>query len=146
MLPLQRLIDLCCRSRIFRPASSPFLEPPMSRNYVWSGVCIIVLLSVIAFPNRGAAQTGEQAGKQDKKGDKTPTKVAAILNEHVNIKEIQNNDISLKEALLWLHEQLEARGIEFNVIVDTDAFKEENPDAPDIYDTKVRFPAIPKKM
>jgi hypothetical protein len=54
--------------------------------------------------------------------------------------------MSLKEALGLLYEQLNADGKEWPILVDADAFREEYPDDPDIYETQVRIPPFPRKM
>jgi tetratricopeptide (TPR) repeat protein len=54
--------------------------------------------------------------------------------------------MSLKEALGLIYEKLNASNIELPIIVDTEAFKELAPEAPDVYETRVQFPPFPRKM
>jgi hypothetical protein len=41
---------------------------------------------------------------------------------------------------------MEKQGFELPILVDVDSFREEHPDAPDLFDTQVRFPPAPKTM
>jgi hypothetical protein len=115
------------------------------RLAVFGGLAALLTLSV--FTDHSEAQTTVRATPQDKQGQRTPRpyKMITALNESVDMKDFRQ-ETTLKELLLSLHKHLEARGIEFNVIVQADLFREENPDAPDIFETRVRFPDIPKKM
>jgi hypothetical protein len=55
-------------------------------------------------------------------------------------------ELPLKEVAILLYEQLSANGKDLPIIIDADAFRDEHPKAPDIYETIVRFPPVPRKM
>jgi hypothetical protein len=114
-----------------------------SRWTFCTGLGAVFVLLLCA--DRYAAQTEGPVGQQEKKGAKTRRKAVAILDERLDMKEFQNQ-LSLKEALGLIHDQLALRDDEFSIFVDADAFKQENPDAPDIFETRVQFPQAPKKM
>lgn len=71
--------------------------------------------------------------------------IQRILEDPIDLKDFQL-PMKLKEALGLFYEKLAAKGKEVPILVDTEAFKAENPDAPDIYDTDVKFPPIKAKM
>ena len=50
---------------------------------------------------------------------------------------------SLKEVLAFFHERLQAK---LPILVDTESFKNDYPDVPEIYDTRVQFPPFPESM
>ena len=54
--------------------------------------------------------------------------------------------MNLKEALALFMEKFAAKGKDLPILVDVQAFEEENPDAEKVYDTVVKFPAHPKRM
>jgi hypothetical protein len=58
--------------------------------------------------------------------------------------------MTLKEALGLIQEKLHGKykqGDGLPILIDTETFKEENPDCPDIFDTNVRFPSfMPKQL
>jgi hypothetical protein len=67
------------------------------------------------------------------------------LREKIDTNPLQAG-MSLKDALDLFRRILKERGKEVPVVVNEGAFKEETPDAPDIYDTVVKFPAHLKRM
>ena len=108
------------------------------RFILWSGLCVLLLG---LYTHSGEDQKTEPG----KKGDKAP-KTAAVLEERLEMKELQQQPVSLKDVLTYLNEFLIGHGSDKAIFVDRDAFKAENPDAPDIYETMVGYPAFPKKM
>jgi hypothetical protein len=71
--------------------------------------------------------------------------IVGLLDEQLDMKYFQT-PLSLKESLALFMEHFATKGKELAILVDSEAFKEENPDAPPIYDTVVQFPPFPKKM
>jgi hypothetical protein len=68
-----------------------------------------------------------------------------ILDMPVEMQSFQG-PMSFKDALRDLHDVLAKKGLELPIVVNVEAFKTENPDAPSIYDTQIIFPRWPKKM
>jgi hypothetical protein len=68
-----------------------------------------------------------------------------LLQEKIDMKDLQQ-PMTLKDFLGKLIAQFEERKKEFVILVDNNAFREEFADAPDVYDTPIRFPAHPKTM
>jgi hypothetical protein len=68
-----------------------------------------------------------------------------ILNETMDTRNFQQ-EMSLKEVIVIVYEMLHADGAELPIIVNESAFKEEHPKAPDVYETKVRLPPVPRQM
>jgi RNA polymerase sigma factor (sigma-70 family) len=100
------------------------------------------------------AQVREQGGKetpvvQGAKGDKKPlptvNKRVLLFDEIIETKDFQQQ-LTLKEILGLLFDQFANQGKEVVILVDVEAFKEEDPDAPNIYETQVQFPPYPRKM
>jgi tetratricopeptide (TPR) repeat protein len=81
----------------------------------------------------------------DQDARKAVEKIAKMTDLVIETKDFQQ-ELSLKEFLIILYEKLSGDKQDLPIIIDVDAFKEENPDAPDIYDTKVKFPPVPRKM
>jgi hypothetical protein len=95
----------------------------------------LALAVVLGLPLSAAAQTpGDQAKR-----------TLAILNEPIEMKDFQQ-PMTLKDALGLLTEKLEARRMELPILVDIEAFRAENPDSPDVYETKVQYPPFLKKL
>jgi tetratricopeptide (TPR) repeat protein len=75
-------------------------------------------------------------------------RVEKLLEETIDMKDFQA-PMTLKEALGLIQDKLNAKYKEDDILpilIDAEAFKEENPDAPDVYDTQVKFPPFPRKM
>jgi hypothetical protein len=86
------------------------------------------------------------AGKKEPDKTKQFQRLAKLLDTPIDLKELQQ-EMSLKEALEVLHDIFAAReGGGLSILVNADAFKEENPDAPDIFETRIKFPSVPKKL
>src|SRR5262249_28846341 len=75
-------------------------------------------------------------------------KLRQLLNETIETKDLQQ-PLTLKEALGLIQEKVNEKYKEVDalpILVDDEAFKEANPDAPDIYDTQVKCPPYPRHM
>jgi tetratricopeptide (TPR) repeat protein len=75
--------------------------------------------------------------------------LSRLLDNTITTKDFQDGGImSLKEALSLLVDVVKRdfQQKELPILVDVEAFKAENPDAPDFYDTKVQFPPFPTRM
>jgi RNA polymerase sigma factor (sigma-70 family) len=54
--------------------------------------------------------------------------------------------MTLKEVLGILYEKYQKQGIEMPILINTNAFKDDNPDAPSPYEAAIDFPVYPKRM
>lgn len=104
-----------------------------------AGVMVVLLGGIISAP----------AGEKSKKGGagKETSKLAlsAFLETTLEMKDFQQ-PMSFKEFLGHLKVKLAPKGEDLPIFVNTEAFKEENPDAPAVFDTQIQFPPFPKKM
>jgi hypothetical protein len=124
----------------------------MMRRYSWmvAGV-MLVSGAVLAVRSPGNPPAPEaQAAQADppplrEHAKDALARIGELLDQEIDMRDFQL-PMSLKEALGLLYEKLNADGKELPIIVDADAFKREDLDAPDIYETPVRFPPFPKKM
>jgi hypothetical protein len=67
------------------------------------------------------------------------------LEEPLDVRPFQTA-MSLKEVLQKFTEAFAGKQKYLPFLVDVEAFMEDNPDAPDLYDTQVRLPPFPKNM
>jgi hypothetical protein len=70
----------------------------------------------------------------------------AVLHETIDMKDFQA-PMTLKEALGLIQDKLNAKfkGEDiFPILIDANAFKAEDPEAADVYDTQVKFPPFPR--
>jgi hypothetical protein len=56
------------------------------------------------------------------------------------------NRMSLKDAIGLLYEIMSAKGTELPILIDTEAFKRQDKDAVDPYETAVSLPPVPRRM
>jgi RNA polymerase sigma factor (sigma-70 family) len=75
----------------------------------------------------------------------TSRELIAHLQEVIDSKDFQN-PMTLKEALGLIYEKMATRGKELPILIDVNAFNEENPKGNDVYDTQVLFPPFPKTL
>src|SRR5947208_949240 len=89
---------------------------------------MFALAAVLLLPRRGEMQMpGEKAP--------APVTLQDILELKIETKDFQDK-ASLKDQLAFLHNKLRNdRKVELPILVDSEAFKELSPDAPEIYDT-----------
>ena len=81
----------------------------------------------------------------DEKGRKEAKSIAAMLTETIKTSDIPQT-ATLKDVLGLFIEKMAEKGKELPILIDTNAFKEDAADAPDPYDTTVKFPPYPKTM
>ena len=83
----------------------------------------------------------------DDKGRGEANSLSRLLDEVIDMKDFRN-PMTLQEALGLFYEKFQAKGEgkELPILVDQQAFKDENLEAPDILETQVKFPLYPKKM
>ncbi len=81
----------------------------------------------------------------DEKGRKEAKSIAAMLTETIKTSDIPQT-ATLKDVLGLFIERMAEKGKELPILIDTNAFKEDAADAPDPYDTTVKFPPYPKTM
>src|SRR5262249_3749510 len=86
-----------------------------------------------------------QSLPDDPKGRKEADDIYKLLSEEIETKPFQTQ-MTLKEFLGMLYETLSAKGKELPILIDTNAFKEADPDAEDIYDTQIQFEKFPQKL
>jgi hypothetical protein len=144
----RRGVMMVFRSRTLRYS---LLEFPMIPSLRWVlGLALVLSICWLTGPlPAGQGDKDEGRGQPGKKEiDKTKhfQRIAKLLDTPVDLKALQGQEVVFKEAIVVLHDLLAQRDGELNVLVNADAFKEENPDAPDIYDTKIKFPALPKQL
>jgi hypothetical protein len=71
--------------------------------------------------------------------------IVRMMQETVDMQEFQQ-PMTLKEALGLFYEKFLNKGKELPILIDQRSFKVAEPDAPDIYETQVKFPPYPKQM
>src|SRR5262245_19913959 len=81
----------------------------------------------------------------DDKGTKEATSVAKMLAEPIETSNFQQK-MPLRDFLGLLYEIFKRKNQELGILIDTNAFKEENPDAPSPYDVEIQFQPFPKTM
>jgi hypothetical protein len=112
----------------------------MIRRLILALVCPLVLAA-------GPAPAAQPA-KAAEKGPLKIRELAAVLDEIMDMKDFQT-PMTLKEALGLLQDKLNAKYKEDDalpILVDVEAFKKDDPDAPDVYETQVKFPPFPRRM
>ncbi|MCI0457823.1 MAG: hypothetical protein L0Z62_12715 [Gemmataceae bacterium] len=127
----------------------------MTRRIAFGVVVALALLVPVGLRTAGGQPAGKKPvdapQKGEKKEERGPAKapaLRALLRELLDMKEFQF-PMTLKEALGILQEQINTRYKGEDVVpilVNDQAFKDENPEAPDIYDTLVKFPPWPRRM
>ena len=122
----------------------------MKRLIFLSAALLLAVAVVSAMPKWDAVHAA-----QDKAGgEKPPTSrsvLLGILDHRFDAKPLRDaGNMPLREALSILHDMVKDTGKELPILVDTEAFKAENPDAftdaAVLYDTKVQFPPVPREM
>lgn len=83
-------------------------------------------------------------------GELTARDILRALQTPIDMNDFQN-PMTLKETMGLFYEKVQnlgvlGRGVGLPVLIDQAGFKEVAPEAPDIYDTPVKFPVYPKKM
>jgi hypothetical protein len=108
----------------------------------------VVLVRLLAIVFLGAATRSAAQEKPKTKaenGTPRPSQIVALLNTVVDMKDF-HQPMKLKEVLGLLYDKFEGLGKELPVLIDIDAFHEENPNEDDIRETDVSFPQYPKEM
>lgn len=100
------------------------------------------LLLTAAF---GLLLIGSAAAQPGKKSRQSVKEITANLATPIDLKDF-NQPMTLKEGLALLHEKLTAKKKGVVFAVDQDGFKGENPDAPDIFETRVQLKAAKKPL
>src|SRR5207253_8909002 len=68
-----------------------------------------------------------------------------LLQRTIDTQELQSG-MKLDQVLARLSGLCKAQGKELVFVVDREAFREENPDAPEVWETEVKFPPYPGRM
>ena len=126
---------------------------PMIRQFACFA-CVVMVLTVaamVAQPSRGSSQQKkvptDPAAQQA--GDKAATSAQKLLQMSdtlIETKTLAKMPLSLKDCLYVLHDRFQKRGQAFPILVDVEAFKVENPDMPDPYETIIEFPPVPEEI
>jgi hypothetical protein len=110
------------------------------------------VVAPVAFLATVALLKGPLAAQPEAKpAEKPPLKsreMMALLQETIDMTDLQA-PMTLKEALAHFQDKLSKKYKQQDVLpmlVDAAAFKAEEPDAPDIYLTEVKFPPFPMRM
>jgi hypothetical protein len=103
-------------------------------------VLAIVLLTATCAPIAPTVSAQEPAGKE------TIKSIMALLQTEIDMKDFQAPNLTLKDFLGLLLEKAQGLGKELPILLDQDAFRAEDPNSPDIYDTPVRVPPFPRRM
>ncbi len=72
--------------------------------------------------------------------------LSRLLEDVIDMSKDFQNQMTLKEVLGLFYEKYQAKGKELPILVDQQAFKDESPDAPEIYEATIKFPPYPKMM
>jgi hypothetical protein len=120
----------------------------MIRRSVWVAVYVLVVSSaaLAVLPNRSAAQPPRpRPGQGNQIPAEAPPPVTTMLEMTIDMKDFQI-EMSLKEFLGLVYEKLNATGMELPIVVDRAAFTAQDPNAPDVYETRIKFQQLPRKM
>jgi hypothetical protein len=124
-----RRVALCCLLYLAFMGNHPHSLPAQDRDKAPQG-------------------TGSVPKKARTRGEQDSLRLSEILgllNAQLDMNGFQQ-PMKLREALGLLHESAEKMGTKLPVLVDVEAFREDNPDAEDVQDTDIFFPLHPKKM
>jgi len=92
------------------------------------------------------AEVGNVAGVIfPSKAGPTSQQLFANLQEMLDMRDFQN-PMTLREALGLIYERFALKNKEMPILIDSRAFKDEQPDAADFYDTPIKFPPIPREI
>jgi len=115
----------------------------------------LVLMCLTALVSQGGDVPKQKEPVVGKPGPKAKLdlsakgrRLRALLNDSLDMSGYQA-PMTLMETLKLIQKDLKDRYKEedvFPVLVNAEAFKEANPDAPDVYDTSVKFPPFPQRM
>jgi hypothetical protein len=102
-----------------------------------------VLIAVIGFILAGF-MFGQVAGQEKPAPQTSSQALAALLEEMLDMGHFgQGEGMTLKHCLIQV---MKATGDKLSIVVDTQAFEEENPDAERVLETIVKFPSYPRKQ
>jgi hypothetical protein len=110
-------------------------------------VPVLVLLLTIPCQGQAPARVGKEkktAAKGEKK-DPTTRELLQWLEETLDVTPYQSA-MTLKEVLDQFTKAFAAKGKDLPIFLDENPFKEENPDAGDLYDTPVKFRPRPRRI
>lgn len=98
----------------------------------------------------GSGEGGEVAGRakvQDRQGAgaATTAHLVRMMQETLDMRDFQA-PMTLKEAISLFYDKFQERGKELAILIDQQSFKAADPQAPDLYETQVKFPPYPKQM
>jgi RNA polymerase sigma factor (sigma-70 family) len=106
---------------------------------------------LLSHNNSVKAPDGEAGTDKSKSGDESSVSerrtfhaLMAVLRDDMETKDFQN-PMTLRDFLLLTHEKFSARQKEFPILVDVQAFREQNPEF-DVAASTVKFPEIPRSM
>jgi hypothetical protein len=131
-------------------------------RYVFARVVCFALLGIgFGLMSLAARAEGDKDAKPENKdnqkgggakiipggqaGQLTSRELMDLLQMALDTKDLQN-PLTFKDVLTVVYSQYQDRGKELPMLIDTNAFKEDNADAPSPYEAQVRFPEFPRKM
>ncbi len=117
------------------------------------GLIPLLMLLLAATPQVAqppGKKSGDSGSEKEKKGQvqkEPPTSRDLLrwLEESLDVTGYQT-ERSLKEVLKQFADAFTAKGKELALFVDEPAFREENPDAPNVYDSEVKFRPFPRRL
>jgi hypothetical protein len=123
----------------------------MKRLIFLSAALLVSVVAVLAAPKWGAVHAAQDRAGGGEMQSAPRSMLLRILDQRFDAKPLRDpGNMPLKEAISILHDLVKATGKELPILVDAEAFKEENPDAftdPGVlYDTKIQFPPFPREM
>jgi hypothetical protein len=106
------------------------------------------LLALVVACLLGLEGLTASAHAADTKAGLMAQRIRKLLEETIDTKDLQQ-PMTLKEALGYIQDRLSTKYKEEDVLpilIDAEAFREEDDNAPEVYDTQVRFPPFPRRM
>jgi hypothetical protein len=104
-------------------------------------VTLIVVMG-LAF---AGFMSGQAAGQKKPEPQRASQTLASLLDEMLDMEPFIY-EANLKEFLAILMDRFALKGKELPILVDAQAFENENPDAEKVYDTVIKFPSFPKRQ
>jgi len=104
-----------------------------------------MLIAVIGFIFAGF-MSGQVAGQKKPAPQKSSQALAALLEEMLDMGPFTKQEMNLKDCLRQVMGDMADKGKDLSIVVDIQAFEEDNPDAEKVLDSIVRFPFHPKKQ
>jgi hypothetical protein len=125
-------------SKVTPPNAIFVIRPQNPQASTWTGGYIEITTNKRELRHKAIGLYGVALSREG-------MKLKPLVEEVIDMKDFQT-PMSLKEALGLLRKKFATKGKDLRFQVDVDAFKEENPDTPDVHDTQIQFPPYPRRM